>query len=104
MRCWEAQMQNRLKILEHRLLARGLPISYVRLLTRELQEHLEDALAEELAAGLPLVEAQARANRRIGGAEELAQVVVEQFQQRTFLGRHPVVSLLALTVGGLPLL
>ena len=97
-------MQSPLEMLQSRLIDRGLPVRYVRRLIEELQEHWEDALTEELAAGLPPAEARARANRRMGEREELAQAAVEQFRQRTVLGRHPVMGVVTLAAVGLPLL
>jgi hypothetical protein len=101
MLCWEGDMHNRFEFLARQMVARGLPARYVERLVRELCEHWEDALAEELEAGLPLAEARDRATRRVGEPGEIGEAAIEQFRRRTFFGRHPIMGLL-LAVLALP--
>jgi hypothetical protein len=74
----EESMQPQLKSLGERLLRAGVAHRHVRRYIRELREHYEDAVREELAKGLDRSQAERAAWSRLGSEEELARSVLAQ--------------------------
>ncbi|OAI48457.1 hypothetical protein AYO44_07000 [Planctomycetaceae bacterium SCGC AG-212-F19] len=87
------QNQPSLDSLRSELLRRGLPRKYVERVVQELAEHQQDILDEqqEIAAG-NCSKDKTEATDRLGDPGKLADTIVSQFQSRTFVGRHPVLT------------
>ena len=101
-----------LKSLSERLLRAGVAHRHVRRYMRELHDHYEDALREELASGSDRSLAERTAWARLGNEEELARSVLAQPALRSAAARFPAlvfgaapvflwVASLALTLFGL---
>jgi hypothetical protein len=95
----EEGMQSQLKSLSERLLRAGVAHQHVRRYIRELHEHYEDAVREEVARGLDQSRAERAAWARLGSEEELAHSVLAQPALRSTAARFPV-----LVFGGGPIL
>jgi hypothetical protein len=95
----EEGMQSQLKSLSERLLRAGVAHQHVRRYIRELHEHYEDTVREELAKGLDRSRAERAAWARLGSEEELAQSVLAQPALCSTAARFPV-----LVFGGAPIL
>jgi uncharacterized membrane protein len=89
-----------------RLLRQGLPPVYVKRLTEELSDHLEDITEENM---------EADAISRLGQPEEVADNAAVAYRRRSFLGRHswtrfvvfcisPIMSLIGLSLLSVALL
>jgi hypothetical protein len=92
------ESQKSLQILRNELLRRGLPRPYVERVTGELADHADDVAAEaghsgpaERTSALPPHPAA-----RLGDPMRLADGISRAFQRRTFLGRHPWFTFVAL--------
>ena len=70
------------KSLMLKLASRGIPPTYAWRVTRELDDHAVD-LAEN-------------ANGKLGGADQLVEEIVTNYRNRTFAGRHPLLTFLLL--------
>lgn len=79
-----------LKALSEQLLRGGVAHRHVRRYMRELHDHYEDALREELAKGLDRALAEQAAWTRLGKEEELARSVLAQAALRSTAARFPV--------------
>jgi hypothetical protein len=79
-----------LKSLSERLLRTGVAHRHVRRYMRELHDHYEDALREELAKGLDRSLAEQTAWARLGNEEELARSVLAQPALRSTAARFPL--------------
>ena len=79
-----------LKSLSEHLLRAGVAHRHVRRYVRELHEHYEDAVREELAKGLDRSLAEQTAWARLGNEEELARSVLAQPTLRSTAARFPV--------------
>lgn len=75
--------------VSRRLLHAGIAAPYVRAYVRELREHFEDCVHDELARGACHADAEARADARLGSVENLAQSVLSQPALRSASARHP---------------
>lgn len=87
----------RLKRLSEHLLRAGVAYRHVRRYMRELHDHYEDALREELAKGSDRSLAEQAAWARLGNEEELARSVLAQPALRSTAARFP-----ALVFGAAP--
>jgi len=85
--------------LSDRLLRAGVAHRHVRRYIRELRDHYEDALHEELAKGLDRRLAEQAAWARVGSEEELVRSVLAQPALRSTAARFP-----ALVFGAAPVL
>jgi hypothetical protein len=92
-------MQSQLKRMSEYLLRAGVAHRHVRRYIRELHEHYEDALREELSKGLDRSLAEQAAWARLGSEEDLASSVLAQAALRSTGARFPV-----LVFGGAPIL
>lgn len=79
-----------LKSLSERLLRAGVAHRHVSRYMRELHDHYEDALREELAKGLDRSLAEQTAWARLGNEEELARSVLAQPALRSTAARFPL--------------
>jgi hypothetical protein len=79
-----------LENLSERLLRAGVAHRHVRRYVRELHDHYEDALREELAKGLDRSLAEQTARTRLGNEEELVRSVLAQPALRSTMARFPV--------------
>jgi hypothetical protein len=95
----EEGMQSQLKSLSERLLRAGVAHQHVRRYIRELHEHYEDVVREELARGVDRSRAERAAWARLGSEEELAHSILAQPALRSTAARFPV-----LVFGGAPIL
>jgi hypothetical protein len=92
-----------LHILRNELLRRGLPREYVERVTGELADHADD-LAAEASRAAPAAATSAMQPplaERLGDPVRLADGLSREFQRRTFLGRHPWLTFVALPVGAM---
>jgi hypothetical protein len=84
--------------LRETLLLAGVAPVHVRRYMRELSEHLSDLVGEELKAGRSLPEARAAARPRLGDDKALADAVLAQPSLRSWTGRAPWATLVALPI------
>lgn len=90
--------------LQSELKRRGLPRAYVARLLAELDDHYTDLVEERnsrMGAARKLNLESDDAQQRLGEPTQLAIFAAEQYRERSFFGRHPVLTFL---VGPLPLL
>ena len=87
--------------LRRRLIARGLPASYVRRATEELDDHYEDVLDDALAAGLSRSGAERAAAGALGRVERLESQFLQRSRTMVFAQRHPFLVFVALPVASL---
>lgn len=95
--------------LRERLLGAGIAPRHVRRYQRELSDHFDDLVQEEMAGGAGRELAQTRALARLGHDDDLADAMLSRPGLRSFMSRYPwavfglgPVVLLALSiVGGL---
>lgn len=80
---WREQLENAL----HR---QRLPRAEVERLVEELVDHAADLVAESRSMDA----LQSDLDARLGTADDVAQTAKQQFQQRTFAGRHPALTFL----------
>ncbi len=99
--------QLRFDRLTERLLAAGIAPRHVRRYARELSDHYDDLLREEVAAGAGRELAEARALSRLGSEDDLAEAMLARPGLRSLTARYPwavfglgPVALLALSVVG----
>jgi hypothetical protein len=89
--------QEPLQALRKELLLRGLPRDYVERVTGELADHADDVAAETgAAAPTAATLATPPPMGRLGDPLRLADAISRAFQRRTFLGRHPWLTFVAL--------
>jgi hypothetical protein len=100
----DARRRRTVNVVRDRLLARGLPARRAVRYARELQAHWEDVRDELLAAGRPRADAEAEADRRLGGAGELVAAAVRAHRADSFAGRHPLLCLVLVPFVLVPLL
>ena len=92
-----------LRILRSELLRRGLPRAYVERVTGELADHADD-MAAEAGRTTPTTATPAMRPQlveQLGDPVRLADGLSLAFQQRTFLGRHPCWTFVALPAGAM---
>jgi len=95
--------------LAERLLRAGIAPRHVRRYTRELNDHFDDLVREEITGGASRALAETRALSRLGSEDTLAAAMLERPELRSFMARFPwavfgvgPIALLVLSfVGGL---
>jgi hypothetical protein len=75
--------------LRERLLRAGVAPRHVRRYLRELGDHLADLRAEEERAGKSGAEAEAAAQARLGGTDELAKAMIGKREMQGWSARAP---------------
>lgn len=91
--------------LSERLLRAGIAPRHVRRYTRELSDHFDDLVREEIAGGASRALAETKALSRLGSEDNLAAAMLEKPELRSFMARFPwavfglgPVALLALSI------
>ncbi|MBB6251992.1 permease prefix domain 1-containing protein [Nitrospirillum iridis] len=82
-------MLDGLTVVRERLLTAGIAPRHARRYVAELRDHAADLVEEEMAAGLPPDEADARALSRLGGPDELVHAMVVRGDFRSWGVRAP---------------
>jgi len=75
--------------LRERLLEAGVAPRYARRYLSELDDHLADLIAEEMAAGHNAADAEQAAMARLGAPEDLALAMIRQRQFQSWCARAP---------------
>jgi hypothetical protein len=75
--------------LSERLLYAGIAPRHVRRYTRELSDHFDDLVGEEIAGGAGRELAGTRALSRLGHEDDLAEAMLSQPQLKSFTARYP---------------
>lgn len=78
--------------LHEELLRGGVGRRHARRYVAELRDHLDDLVAEEVAAGHPPDEARERAMARLGDMEALAQAITARSEFRAWTARAPATA------------
>ena len=86
------QWRNRLETAMRR---QGMPADYVDRLIDELSDHAESILREKPSIDAKELDAEQFVSSRMGSPDELAAAALCEYRQRTFAGRHPVVTFVA---------
>lgn len=68
----------------------GLPSAYIDRLVDELADHSADLFTEDQR--MDATQTEPEIESRLGTAEQLAAAAVTEYRQRTFAGRHPVLT------------
>ena len=84
--------------LRHKLQMQNLPPAYIDRLVEELSDHVLDTQSETTS-----MDAQNALNR-LGSTDQIAAAATHEFRRRTFAGRHPWLTFVALPVAFVPLL
>jgi hypothetical protein len=99
--------QPRFDRLTERLLTAGIAPRHVRRYARELSDHYDDLVREEMEAGAGRELAESRARSRLGNDEDLAEAMLARPELRSLAARYPwavfglgPILLLALSVVG----
>jgi hypothetical protein len=82
----------------------GVPGCHIVRTKSELEEHWADLKAEGLGEGLAEKEAEEEATRLLGRPAEISHQILCSLQQRSWWGRHPLVSLCLFPLVCAPLL
>lgn len=82
-------MAKRFRELQERLLRAGVAPRHVRRYLTELREHWMDLTAEEERAGRNRTEAEALALVRLGRMDDLARIMIERPELRSWTARAP---------------
>jgi hypothetical protein len=83
--------------LRHKLHRQNLPPAYIDRLVEELSDHVLDTQSETTS-----MDAQ-NALRRLGSTDQIAAAATQEFRRRTFAGRHPWLTFVALPFAIVPL-
>ena len=83
--------------LRHKLQMQNLPPAYIDRLVEELSDHLLDIQSETTS-----MDAQ-NAQSHLGSTDQIAAAATREFRRRTFAGRHPWLTFVALPVAFVPL-
>jgi hypothetical protein len=78
--------------LHEQLLQGGVGRRHARRYVAELRDHLDDLVAEEIAAGHAPGEARERAMARLGDMEALAQAMTARSEFRAWTARAPAAA------------
>lgn len=78
--------------LHERLLQGGVGRRHARRYVAELRDHLDDLVAEEIAAGHASAEARERAMARLGDVDALAQAMTARGEFRAWSARAPAAA------------
>ena len=81
--------QPRFDRLSERLLHAGIAPRHVRRYVRELSDHFDDLVQEELAGGASRELAETRALSRLGHDDDLADAMLSRPELRSFMARFP---------------
>jgi hypothetical protein len=81
--------QSRFDRLSERLLHAGIAPRHVRRYTRELSDHLDDLVREEMGNGTGRELAETKALSRLGNEDNLAAAMLERPELRAFMARYP---------------
>lgn len=92
-------MSKRLEDVSESLLRAGIAPRHVKRYVRELSDHFEDLLREEIANGIPATDAEMAARRRLGSNEVLAGAMLKRSELLSITARFP-----ALVFGTCPVL
>jgi hypothetical protein len=93
-------MQSLFDPLWDRLLRGGVGRRHARRYVAELKDHLEDLLADERREGSKMMDAESRAQARLGSPEVLAGAMIARRELRAWSARAPVAAwLVAPSVG-----
>src|SRR5690348_6895215 len=79
----------RLDALREKLLRSGIAPRHVRRYLRELKQHFDDVVRDEMLRGLSTAEARAVARARLGSDNELASAMLSQPELRSVSARYP---------------
>src|SRR5678816_52574 len=85
-------MPKEFELLRERLLRAGIGAAQAGRYIAELKDHLDDLCAEELKAGWSPNDAQARAMRRLGYVDALAEAMIARRELRTWSARAPAAA------------
>jgi hypothetical protein len=96
-------MQSLFDPLWERLLRGGVGRRHARRYVAELRDHLEDLIAEERRKGSKLMDAETRAQERLGSPEMLAGAMIARRELRAWSARAPVATWLIAPSMGLVL-
>lgn len=88
-----------LEALSFELRRQRLPAEYSARLMEELSDHLVDVMEDTMSVGLRDVDA---VSRRMGAPRDVARAAATEFRRRGFLGRHPLLTFVALPVLATP--
>jgi hypothetical protein len=83
--------------LRHKLQMQNLPPAYIDRLVEELSDHLLDTQSETTSMDAH------NAQSRLGSTDQIAAAATHEFRRRTFAGRHPWLTFVALPVAFVPL-
>ena len=105
----QPRFERQYRRLSERLLEAGIAPRHVRRTVRELSDHYDDLVREEIAGGASRELAETRALSRLGTEDDLAAAMLARPELRSFMARFPwavfgmgPVALLALSIlGGL---
>lgn len=75
--------------LSERLLRAGIAPRHVRRYTRELSDHFDDLVREEIQDGASRALAETKALSRLGSEDTLAAAMLEKPELRSFMARFP---------------
>lgn len=75
--------------LSERLLRAGIAPRHVRRYTRELNDHFDDLVREEIDGGASRALAETRAQSRLGSEDNLAAAMLARPELRSFMARFP---------------
>lgn len=78
--------------LETRLVERGIRRREVKRLLDELGDHFDDLVDAAVDAGIPRHEAETRAERQLGTAQDIERAALSQPALRSWAWRWPVVA------------
>lgn len=81
-----------------RLVAKGLPLSYVKRTVAELSDHQQDLEEEFLAAGCSREVAEQKALKAMGDIDDLSEELRCRLRNSSVIGRHPAWSFLLFPV------
>src|ERR1700683_230088 len=82
-------MATRFRELRERLLRAGVAPRHVRRYLTELREHWTDLTTEEERAGRNRAEAETHALARLGRVDDLARIMIERPELRSWTARAP---------------
>lgn len=83
---------HRFNTLKERLLKAGVAPRHVHRYIRELRDHYEDALQEELTRGMDRTAAEQAAGTRLGDERELENSVLARPELRSVIARFPLLA------------
>ena len=82
-------LQSRFNRLSERLLRAGIAPRHIRRYVRELSDHFDDLVREEIVGGVSHELAETRALARLGNDDDLAEAMLSRSDLRSFTARFP---------------